>query len=120
MAPSREMLRERHRVRNGFIAAVVALVIIAIPLVSTGVQRASEWIRATTGAPYVREWIGDRDLEVREWLVEGETVTLLLAGPDAPGDARSLATDLATAFGGPVAVDIEYVPSVRDRAEAAP
>jgi uncharacterized hydrophobic protein (TIGR00271 family) len=120
MAPSREMLRERHRVRNGFIAAVVVLAIIAIPLASTGVQRAGEWIRATTGAPYVREWIGDRDLEVREWSVEGETVTLLLAGPDAPGDAGSLATDLATAFGGPVAVDIEYVPSVRDRAEAAP
>jgi uncharacterized hydrophobic protein (TIGR00271 family) len=119
-APSREALRERNRVRNGFIAAVVCLVIIAIPLALTGVQRANEWLRATTGAPYVREWIGARDLEVREWTVAGDTVTLLLAGPDAPGDAQTLATDLAAAFGGPVTLEIEYVASVRERAEATP
>jgi uncharacterized hydrophobic protein (TIGR00271 family) len=119
-APSREMLRERHRVRNGFIAAVVALVIISIPLAVTGFQRAGEWMRATTGAPYVQAWLGDRDVEVREWTVEGDTVTLLLAGPDAPGDAAELAADLAEAFGGPVTLDVEYVASVRDRAEAAP
>ena len=119
-APSREMLRERNRVRNGFIAAIVSLVIIAIPLALTGVQRTNEWLRATTGAPYVREWIGDRDLTVREWTVAGDTVTLILAGPDAPGDAQALATDLAAAFGGPVTLEIEYVASVRERAEAAP
>jgi uncharacterized hydrophobic protein (TIGR00271 family) len=119
-APSREMLRERNRVRNGFIAAVVLLVIIAIPLAATGLQRAGDWIRATTGAPYVRAWIGDRDLQVREWSVVGDTVTLLLAGPDAPADAGTLAADLAKAYGAPVTVDVQYVASVRDRAEAAP
>ena len=74
-APSREMIRERNLVRNGFVAAVIALVIIAIPLVwQTGIESARGWIRATAGAPYVREWVGDRDLQVREWSVEGETV----------------------------------------------
>lgn len=119
-APSREMIRERHRVRNGFIAAVIALVIVAIPLVWTGIERANEWVRATTGAPYVRDWVGDRDLAVREWSVTGETVTLVLTGPDAPGDAGELADDLAAAFGGPVQLQIEYVPSVKERVEAAP
>lgn len=119
-APSREMIRERHRVRNGFIAAVIALVIVAIPLAWTGIERANEWVRATTGAPYVRDWVGDRDLAVREWSVTGETVTLVLTGPDAPGDAGELADDLAAAFGGPVQLQIEYVPSVKERVEAAP
>ena len=119
-APSREMLRERHRVRNGFIAAVITLVIIAIPLAVTGVQRAGEWVRATTGAPYVRAWVGDRDLDVREWSVDGEKVTLVLAGPDAPGDPQVLAADLATAFGGPVELEIEYVPTQRERVDAEP
>ncbi len=119
-APSRQMLRERNRVRNGFILAMVALVIIAIPLVMTGAQRATEWTRATTGAPYVRDWVGDRDLEVREWTVSGDTVSLLLAGPEAPGDPQALASSLAAAFGGPVQLEIEYVASVRQRAEAAP
>jgi len=119
-APSREMLRERRRVRNGFVAAAIALVIIAIPLAWTGVQRSNEWVRATAGAPYVREWIGGRDLEVRTWSVVGDTVTLLVAGPDAPGDVTALAATLAAAFGGPVTLDVEYVPTTRQRAVAAP
>jgi uncharacterized hydrophobic protein (TIGR00271 family) len=119
-APSREMILERHRVRNGFVAAVIALVIISIPLALTGVERASEWVRATTGAPYVRAWIGDRDLAVREWSITGDAVTLVLTGPDAPGDVDALAADLAAAFGGPVTLDVEYVASVRERSEAAP
>jgi uncharacterized hydrophobic protein (TIGR00271 family) len=119
-APSREMIVERHRVRNGFVAAVIALVIIAIPLLWTGIERANEWVRATTGAPYVRAWIGDRDLEVREWSIAGDSVTLVLTGPDAPGDVDELAAALAAAFGAPVALDVEYVGSVRERADAAP
>ncbi|MCU0483084.1 MAG: DUF389 domain-containing protein [Chloroflexi bacterium] len=119
-APSREMIRERHRVRNGFVAAVIALVIITIPLAVTGVDRATEWVRASTGAPLVREWIGDRDLEVRTWSVEGDVVTLLLAGPDEPAPAAELAGRLATAFGGPVELDVEYTPTRRERATAAP
>jgi len=106
--------------RNGFVAAVIALVVIAIPLAWTGVQRTAEWMRATAGAPYVRAWIGDRDLTVREWSVEGETVSLLLAGPDEPGDAAELAQDLATAFGGPVTLAIDYTPTQREQVEAAP
>ena len=119
-APSREMIRERHRVRNGFIAAVVALVIIAIPLVGSAVQRVAEWGRATAGAPVVRDWVGERDLTVEAWSVEGDTVSLVLVGPDVPGDTAQLASELATAFGGPVTVEIEYVASVRERVDATP
>ncbi len=119
-APSPEMIRERNQVRNGFVAAIIALVIIAIPLFWTSIERATEWVRGTTGAPYVRDWIGDRDLSVREWSITGQTVRLVLTGPDAPGDARALAADLAAAFGGPVRLQIEYVPSVKERVEAAP
>jgi uncharacterized hydrophobic protein (TIGR00271 family) len=119
-APSRELLRERHQVRNGFIAAVIALVVISIPLAANAFGRAQEYIRATTGAPYVLAWIGDRDLVVSEWAVIGDTVSLTLAGPDAPGDPATLAKSLATAFGGPVYLDIEYVPSAHIKVEATP
>jgi uncharacterized hydrophobic protein (TIGR00271 family) len=118
--PSREMLRERHRVRNGFIAALVALAIISIPLAWRGIETAQGWIRATTGSPYVRDWIGDRDLDVREWTIDGATVRLLLAGPDAPGDTQALAAALATAYGAPVTLDVEYIATTRERVEATP
>ncbi len=119
-APSREMLRERHQVRNGFIAAVIALVVISIPLAANAFERANEYIRETTGAPYVLAWIGDRDLVVSEWAVDGDTVSLVLAGPDAPGDPATLAKSLATAFNGPVYLDIEYVPSAHLEVDAVP
>jgi uncharacterized hydrophobic protein (TIGR00271 family) len=118
--PSREMLHDRRRVRTGFIVAVVGLVVISIPLVVTGVQRANEWIRATTGAPYVREWVGDRDLRVITWSVNGNRVALRLEGPDAPGDAQALADSLSAAYGGPVDLDIEYVASAHTQVQAAP
>jgi hypothetical protein len=119
-APSREMLRERRRVRVGVAAAVVALVVISLPLVSTGIERARDWSRATTGAPHVRAWLGDRDLEVSAWAVEGDTVSLQLEGPDAPGDPALLARSLSDAYGAPVFVDIEYVPASHLRAGATP
>ena len=55
-----------------------------------------------------------------EWAVTGDTVSLTLSGPDAPGDPATLAKTLATAFGGPVYLDIEYVPSAHIKVEATP
>ena len=100
--------------------ALIALVVISIPLASNAIGRANEYIRATTGAPYVRAWIGDRDLVVSKWTVDGDTVALVLAGPDAPGDPATLAKSLATAYGGPVHLDIQYVPTAHLEVDAAP
>jgi uncharacterized membrane protein len=117
-APSRDAILDRQRVRNGFILAVVALVIIAIPLAITGIQRGESTIHAAEGAPVVRAWIGDRDLLVRGWTIDGQQVTLVLEGPDAPGDTSVLASGLAAAFGGPVQLEVRYVPTVVTEASA--
>jgi uncharacterized membrane protein len=118
--PSREMLRERHRLRNGFIAAMIALVVIAIPLAARTYETILVTLRSTTGAPYVREWIGARDLAVTSWSIEGDVVTIALTGTDPPPPAAPLAGKLARAFGAPVTVEIEYVPITRERATASP
>ena len=119
-APSREMLRERHRLRNGFVAAMVALVIVAIPLVVHGIDTARVTIWSTTGAPIVREWIGDRDLEVLDWSITGDTVSIALTGSDAPAAAEPLAASLAQAIGHAINLEISYTPLVRVRASASP
>ncbi|HEX5826708.1 MAG TPA: DUF389 domain-containing protein [Candidatus Limnocylindrales bacterium] len=119
-APSREMLRERSRVRIGFLLAVLALVIVATPLVITGIERGREWLRATAGAPVVREWIGSRDLRVAAWSIDGDVVLLRLEGPDAPGDPAALASALATTYGTPVTLDLQYVPTVESTTRADP
>ena len=118
--PDRAMLRERHRVRNGMIIAVIALAIIAIPLVVTGLDRAISAIRANQGAPIVRSWIGDRDLIVSAWSISGGDVALTLTGPDVPGDPLQLTKSLATQFGVPVSLDLRYVPSTHTQDHATP
>jgi uncharacterized hydrophobic protein (TIGR00271 family) len=118
--PDRAMLRERHRVRNGMIVAVVALAVIAIPLVVTGIGRGLDAIRANEGAPVVRSWIGTRDLKVTDWSINGGDVALTLIGPDVPAPADDLATSLASTFGIPVDLDLRYVPSTHTLTDAAP
>ncbi len=119
-APSREMLRERHRLRNGFIAAVVALVLIAIPLVQRGAEVYEATVRSTLGAPIVLDWIGDRDLQVTSYSIKGDSVTINLAGSDAPAPVAPLASQLAQAFGAAVDLEVNYTAVAREHATAAP
>jgi uncharacterized hydrophobic protein (TIGR00271 family) len=119
-APSREMLRERHRVRNGMLLAAVALIIIAIPLAATSADRALTLIRANQGAPVVRDWVGSRDLVVDAYSIEGDTVTIHLSGSDAPGDPAELARELAAAFGRHVDLTIDYLPVTHTEATGDP
>jgi uncharacterized hydrophobic protein (TIGR00271 family) len=119
-APSREMLRERHRLRNGFVAAMVVLVIVAMPLVAHAVDAVRATIWSTTGAPIVSAWIGDRDLEVLGWSITGNTVSIALTGTDTPPAAAPLATSLAQAIGQPIELEISYTPLMRERASASP
>jgi uncharacterized membrane protein len=119
-APTPAEMRARHRLRNGFIVAVIALVIVAAPLVWQGVTQFDATVRSLAGAPLVREWIGARELTVTGWTIDGDHVVIELEGPDAPAPAADLATRLAAAFGRPVTLEVRYTPVTIDRAEAAP
>ena len=117
-APDVTAARERRRVRMGLIGAVVALVVISLPLVWRANQNIANNVHTSAGAPIVEAWIGDRDLEVNTYLVDGETVILHLAGVEAPGDPNLLADQLSAAFGTPVDLKIEYEAIQRYEAEA--
>lgn len=119
-APTIEQLRERDRLRNGFIVAMAALVLIAIPLAIHSFASARSAILGARGAPIVEAWIGERDLEVTSWSIDGGTVTISVAGAAVPSDAQTLATSLAQSFGEPVSLEIRYVPVTRTNVTATP
>lgn len=118
--PSREMLRERHRLRNGFIVAIIALVAVTVPLAWNTADVLRGTIRSATAAPFVRAWIGGRDLEVTGWSVDGDSAVIRVTGTEPPPDAAPLAAELAKAFAAPVDLQIVYTPVIRSRATAAP
>jgi len=119
-APTIEQLRERHRLRTGFIVAMVAMIVIAIPLAVHSYGSAREAILGARGAPIVAGWIGARDLEVTSWSIEGDRVTIALAGVAVLPSAQDLATQLAEAFGEPISLELRYVPVTRSNVTATP
>jgi uncharacterized membrane protein len=119
-APSREMLRERRRLQGGFLAAILALAVIALPLAWHAAAQLQGVVRSATGAPLVQAWIGDRDLHVTSWSIDGDRVLIAVTGPDAPPPAAPLAASLAKAYSVPVTVEITYVAAVREQATSAP
>ena len=118
--PSREMLRERRRLRNGFILAMFALVIAAIPLASNSAAWVQTTVRGAEGAPLVKAWIGGRDLEVTSWSVTGPDVAIHVTGSEAPPDAAPLAAALASAYGAPVNLEVTYMARTKVVAAGAP
>jgi uncharacterized hydrophobic protein (TIGR00271 family) len=114
--PTPTQLRERRRLRNGFILAMVALAVITVPLAWRSVESVTETLRATEAAPLVRAWIGDRDLEVTAYAIEGSSVRLDVAGPDEPAPAADLVVDLGAAWGIDVDLSVVWTPSRLDRA----
>ncbi len=119
-APTIEQLRERHRLRNGIIVAIVAMVLVTIPLAIHSLASARSVILGAQGAPIVRDWLGSRDLDVTSWSIDGDHVTISLAGPVLPPDAQSLAGELARSFGEPVNLEIRYQPVSRTDVTARP
>jgi uncharacterized hydrophobic protein (TIGR00271 family) len=118
--PARAQLRERRRLRNSLIVTMIVLVLITIPLAWNSVTTVQATLNANAAAPLVRAWIGDRDLTVTEYVIDGEQFSVTLIGPDQPADAARLAEALSAELDQPVEIDIEWVPSARDRATASP
>jgi uncharacterized hydrophobic protein (TIGR00271 family) len=119
-APSRAQLRERRRLRNGFIVAVIGLVFISIPLVWRSAESVIAMRQADAAAPLVKEWIGGRDLEVTAYSIDGSAVDIVLRGPDEPPESAALASSLAEALGKPVELTVDYVAVARQQSTATP
>ena len=118
--PDRERTTERARVRNAIVAAVIALAVIAVPLTLNGIDAVRTTLLSTASAPIVRAWIGDRDIEVIAWSIEGDVVTLETTGTDAPSDAQALADQLAAEFGTVIELRIDHIPLIREAVDAVP
>jgi len=119
-APSREMLRERHRLRIGAALAVVALVAVSVPLVWRAVESVRVTLTEQAAAPVVMAWLGGSDVEVTGYSVKGDSITLRITGPSQPGDTASLAQALAVKLGHPVDLEVQWVPAAIQRATGTP
>lgn len=118
--PSREDVRQRRQLKSGFALAVVVLALLAIPLGWNSADEIRSTVRAVQGAPVVREWIGDRDLEVVDWSIHGDQARIDLRGSDPPPDVADLAARIARVTGAPIRLEVTYTAVQRADASGAP
>jgi uncharacterized hydrophobic protein (TIGR00271 family) len=118
--PSMGDRREGRRLGIGFTIAMIALLVMAVPLTWDAQARITQLFRETQGGPIVEAWIGPRNLEVTSYRIGDHSLTLVVTGPDQPAPASELATQLARAFGAAVEVDLQYLPTSRDVAVGHP
>src|SRR5262249_37762270 len=104
--------------RSGLVVAIVALILVAVPLVVRSAQNAAAAIAALTGAPIVDAWIGDRDLAVTAYDIQGDVVELVVAGSELPDGAPGLGAQLDAAWGHPVDLTVTFVPRIQVKADA--
>jgi uncharacterized membrane protein len=107
--PTIDMVRERSRLRAGVVIAAVGLLLISIPLALHTYGTVAHTARVRAAAPIVDDWLGDRDLEITRYSVDGGAAFIEVTGPDAPPDTGSLARALAAAWGIPVSLEVGWI-----------
>jgi uncharacterized hydrophobic protein (TIGR00271 family) len=111
--PIAEGVDRAGRLRRGFAVAIVALVLISIPLIWRSAQNISAEITALDGESVVRVWATPQGLAVVDWHVDGQRIRLDVTGSAAPEGIPALAAGLAAKLGHPVVLEVSYQPSTR-------
>jgi uncharacterized hydrophobic protein (TIGR00271 family) len=108
--PIAEGVDQQKRMRVGVALALVLLVVISLPLVWRSAQNIAAEVTALDTTRIVTVWAEANAVDVVDWHVDGEQITLTVAGPQPPTDVDALATAMAAKLGHPVHVSVTYQP----------
>jgi uncharacterized hydrophobic protein (TIGR00271 family) len=106
--------------RWSFIAIAVAVVLVTVPLAATGRAlnndaREEQQVRQVT-----KGWLTGTDFDVRNAQVNGEHVVVVIGGVGTPPPVATLVDAITKAVGHPVEVELDAVPSQKQRTSATP
>jgi len=100
-----------HARRNAFVAISVAIIVVAVPLATTGTQMALASREEQVATNAARSWAGDSGLILRAVSVDGDQVHVTVTGPAVKPSVDTLQAALASALGRSVGVQLETIPS---------
>lgn len=109
--------------RNAYIAITVAVLIVTIPLVITGTRIATQSIVQQKANVLAQAWVSETTYDLQDLRIDILTnkIDILISGDGEAPPLSRLGTELEKAFGKPVNVELEKVPSTRELyPEAAP
>lgn len=97
--------------RNAFIVVIVAVLLVMIPLMATGLKVTREAVTEIQSQRTAIEWAADSDYDIRIVRVTGDTVYIAIVGHGSPPVFADLVTAVQENVGRPVTVELEIVPS---------
>lgn len=117
-APRAEVVRLESRIRAGLVLAVVIVLAVATPLGihSWGEIREHREIEITL--EQAEAWLAGSDLQTTDVEVDGERITLDVAGPEEPPSVEPLADGVAGELGSAVEVMVRWTERSETSAES--
>ena len=106
--------------RNAFIVIVISVVLVAIPLTATGRVISEEAREQRQIWQATERWLAGTDYAPRIVQVSGDNVTVTITGAGDPPAFAALVAAIAQATGHPVTVELEVVPSQKQRTSTTP
>ncbi len=119
LSPTRQLLQGKSVVVTGLRWALVAVLLVSVPLVITGRHTLQKATRAANVSNTVEIWLAEQEqngneLEFlsQEVSTSGDsgTVTIFVTGEEEPGDVNGLAEDLTEELGKPISVTVRFIP----------
>lgn len=97
--------------RNAFIAIIIGVLVVSVPLWLTGHRVVREVRAEYTTRQLAEGWVAGSDFRVRTVQVVGPKAYILVSGPGETPPFESLATSVLEALGPETLVELEVVPS---------
>jgi hypothetical protein len=97
--------------RNAFIAIVLGVLIVAVPLAITGVRLAADTKTQLQSKEVVGAWIAGTGYKIRDLQAAGDQINIIIIGHGAPPAFTDLVANLNGKLQRPVMVNLDIIPS---------
>jgi uncharacterized membrane protein len=97
--------------RNAFIAIVLGVVIVTVPLAITGIRIATDTKTQLQSKEVVGAWIAGTGYKIRDIQAAGDQINVIIIGSGAPPAFADLVTGLSGKLQRPVKVNLDIIPS---------
>jgi hypothetical protein len=97
--------------RNAFIAVVLGVLIVAVPLAITGVRIAADTKAELQSKEVVGAWIAGTSYKIRDLQAAGDQISIIIIGRGDPPVFSDLVASLNGKLQRPVKVNLDIIPS---------
>jgi len=109
-----------HARRNAFLAVILGILLVCIPLTATSVKIARDTITEFRAARIAEEWVTQSEYEVRKIDARGEELEVVIAGKGTVPETSELVSTLQENISYQLTLDLEIVPMHNEFHELVP